>query len=139
MAQNMWVFDPQSGGVPIPKSLYSAITQRIQGYAAKKYQGKFNRIDVRFKGRFCYIDACVEPDVPENFNAELYGETREEHIERLRKMPEPLVRLRYFGDIERWTAAFFTYSGERYEPCVFESGEWFGTLEEAFDIGAVYL
>ena len=35
--------------------------------------------------------------------------------------------------------AFFTYSHERYEPCFFPSGKQFGTPEEAFDVGAVYL
>jgi len=33
-------------------------------YAAKHYSGKFTRIDVRFHGALCYIDAYLEPDVP---------------------------------------------------------------------------
>jgi hypothetical protein len=35
--------------------------------------------------------------------------------------------------------AFYTYSHERYEPCAFADGSFHGTLEDAFDIGAVYL
>jgi len=35
--------------------------------------------------------------------------------------------------------AFYTYSNERYEPCAFENGSFYGTVEEAFEIGAVYL
>jgi hypothetical protein len=35
--------------------------------------------------------------------------------------------------------AFYTYSHEKYEPCVFHDGSWHGTPEEAFDISAVYL
>ena len=35
--------------------------------------------------------------------------------------------------------AFYTYSHEKYEPCVFHNGGWHGTPEEAFDTSAVYL
>jgi hypothetical protein len=35
---------------------------------------------------------------------------------------------------------FFKYSDEKYELCMFESGEFYGTPEEAFEIAArVYL
>lgn len=49
------------------------------------------------------------------------------------------MRLRYFGDLEPWSLAFYTYSHERYEPSVFHDGSFQGTQEHAFDIGAVYL
>jgi len=49
-----------------------------------------------------------------------------------------LCRLRYF-DQDRWSIAFYTYSNEKYEPCTFGNGNWFGTPEEAFDIGAIHL
>ncbi len=49
-----------------------------------------------------------------------------------------LCRMRYFGP-DDWSLAFYTYSNEKYEPCVFHSGDWFGTPEEAFEIGATYL
>jgi len=35
--------------------------------------------------------------------------------------------------------AFYTYSNEKYETCVFMTGDFFGTPEEALDIGALYL
>jgi hypothetical protein len=57
-------------------------------------------------------------------------------IERLRHTPPHLCRLRYFGDEERWGFAFYTYSGERYEPSVFPSGEFLGPPEEAFHVSA---
>jgi hypothetical protein len=60
-------------------------------------------------------------------------------MERLRNTPLHLCRLRYFGDEERWTMAFYTYSHERYEPCVFDSGSFHGGPEEAFETAAVYL
>jgi hypothetical protein len=60
-------------------------------------------------------------------------------IERLRHTPTHLVRLRYFGADDRWSLAFYTYSNERYEPCVLRSGEFLGTPEEALDVGSSYL
>jgi hypothetical protein len=46
--------------------------------------------------------------------------------------------LRYVGQ-DRWSVAFYTYSHNRYEPCVFDSGKMVGTPEEGLDVGAVYL
>ncbi len=34
---------------------------------------------------------------------------------------------------------FYTYSHEKYEPCVFDDGDWMGTPEQAFDASSVYL
>ena len=59
-------------------------------------------------------------------------------IDRLRRTPTHLVRLRYFQE-DRWSFAFYTYSNDRYEPSMYPSGSFFGTPEEAFDIGATYL
>ena len=50
-----------------------------------------------------------------------------------------LCRPRYFGDEDAWSLAFYTYSHERYEPCVFHNGSFYGTPEEAFEVGSVYL
>ena len=139
MPRKMWVYDPQSGGQKIPDSIKPKIRQRILDYAAQHYTGKYNHIDVRFRGHFCYIDAYTEPHVSDEYDAELYRESREEHIERLRNTPTHLCRLRFFGDEDRWSMAFFTYSNEKYEPCIFNNGSWHGTPEEAFDTSAVYL
>ena len=53
--------------------------------------------------------------------------------------PLHLCRIRYFGDENAWSLAFYTYSHDRYEPSVFDNGTFHGTPEEAFDVGAVYL
>jgi hypothetical protein len=50
-----------------------------------------------------------------------------------------LCRLRYFGDEESWSMAFYTYSNEKYEPSFFNNGTFRGTPEEAFETSAVYL
>ncbi len=75
------------------------------------------RIDVRFRGALCYIDAYRNSS----------------------GAPIHLVRVRYFSGRDAWTLAFYTYSHEKYEPCMFPDGTWHGTLEDAFDVGAVYL
>ena len=134
-----WVYDPHSGGVKIPQAVRDQIRNRILAYAKKHYSGKYTRIDVRFRGQLCYIDAYTEPYVPPDFDASVFGESREEYIERLRNFPTHLCRLRYFGDEELWSMAFYTYSHEKYEPCVFNNGSFHGTPEEAFETSAIYL
>ncbi len=139
MRRKMWIYNPHSGGRTIPETIKAQVRQRILDHAEKHYQGRYNRIDVRFRGKFCYIDAYREPYVPDDYDRELFGESREEHIERLRTTPTHLCRLRYFGDDDRWSMAFYTYSQEKYEPCVFDNGTWEGAPEAAFDTAAVYL
>jgi len=138
MSPSTWVFDPQSGGNKIPTSKQGRIRQRILQHAEQHYAGRYLRIDVRFRGQFCYIDAYIEPQVSDDFNEQLIGVSRQEHIERMRGTPMHLCRLRYFSD-DRWSMAFYTYSNEKYEPCMFDDGEWFGTPEQAFNASSVYL
>jgi len=134
-----WVYNPHSGGVKIPETVKVSTRNRILEYAKKHYSGKYIKIDVRFRSQLCYIDVYSEPYVPLSFDTSLYGESREEHIERLRNTPTHLCRLRYFGDKDSWSMAFFTYSNEKYEPSIFNNGSFHGTPEEAFETSAVYL
>lgn len=136
--KKVWVLDPHSDGKKIPEDEKPIIIKRILAHGEAKYGGKYLSIDIKFKGVFCYIDAYQEPQVGKRHPTADFGETRKQYIDRLRHTPIHLCRLRYFG-IDRWSVAFFTYSHERYEPCIFPTGDWFGTLEEGFDIGAVYL
>jgi hypothetical protein len=114
----MWYFHPHTGGKKIPPLVQERIRRRILTYAEAKYRGRYTRLDIRFRGALCYIDAYIDPGDP---------------------YPTHLCRIRYFGDDNRWSLAFYTYSHEKYEPCVFMNGDWMGTPEEAFDVGAVYL
>ena len=132
-----WTSDPHSGGRPIPLSVRTATIARLQEHAARKYKGLYSRLEIRFRGALCYIDAYKEPREPDKELLRITRETREEYLERLRNYPIHLGRIRYFGD-DKWSYAFYTYSNERYEPATF-GGVWFGTPEEAFDIGARYL
>jgi len=113
-----WMLSPHAGGSRIPPSLREVIRHRILAHAEAHYGGRYHRIDVRFRGALCYIDAYCEPE---------------------REVPIHLCRIRYFAGRGQWSLAFYTYSHERYEPAMFPTGDMFGTPEEAFDVGAVYL
>jgi hypothetical protein len=133
-----WVFDPQSGGVKVPPRVQEETRRRILDYADKHHRRKYTRLDIRFRGPLCYIDAYCEPNVPRNWPPKTWNVSRADYIERLRNTPIHLCRLRHFSH-DRWSLAYFTYSNEKYVPCVFENGDWFGTPEQAFEIGATHL
>lgn len=133
------VRNPQSGGLKIPKIVQERTRQRIESYAKRKYRGRFTRLEIRFRGPLCYIDAYREPSITPGWPPKGWHETRQQMAERLRKTPKHLCRLRYFGDEDAWSLAFYTYSNETYKPSVFRTGSFFGTPEEAFDVGAVHL
>ena len=131
MRAKMWVYDPHSGGKKIPDAVKMRTTRRILDCAEEHFAGKYTRIDVRYRGVFCYIDAYEEPTLPPGFPWPGCTETPEEHLERVRETPIHLCRLRFLGDEEAWSMAMYTYSGERYEPTVFGDGMT-GTPEDAF-------
>jgi hypothetical protein len=141
MTQKQWVFDPDSGGVKIPPAVRDRTEERIRRYAEAHFAGRYTRLDIRFRGQFCYVDAYQEPElVGPDWPPPDWPESREEYLERMRNTPLHLCRLRYFGNEDRWSFAFYTYSSERYELSVFPSGEFFGPPEVAFAISAeVYL
>jgi hypothetical protein len=132
-------FNPGAGGKKIPEYKHEVIRDRIVKYAEENYSGKFERIDVRFRGKHCYIDAYIEPDDPGADPVPFTGESRDEYMERLRSIPTHLCRLLYVGDDEAWGLAFYTYSNEKYEVSMYPNGSFEGTPEEAFEVGAMYL
>jgi hypothetical protein len=137
--KRVWVYSPHSGGVKIPAQVRERTEQRICSYAETHYAGSFTRLDVRFRGHLCYVDAYTEPPEPSRGLLRALGESRKEYLERRRGTPLHLCRLRYHGNEDQWTMAFYTYSHEKYEPCVFDTGSLHGTPEEAFDTAGVYL
>jgi hypothetical protein len=112
-----WHFSPHTGGKKVPAAVQERTRRRLEAHGRRYYRGRYDRLDVRFRGALCYVDAY------------------------LKSSPSPvhLVRLRYFGDEDGWSFAFFTYSHEKYEPSVFRDGRFQGTPEDALDVGAVYL
>ena len=140
MPQGVWVYDPGAGGIRIPEAVRRRTEQRIRCYAEQHFAGRYTRLEIRFRGEFCYINAYTEPVDTPGWPPPDWPESREEYLERLGNTPTHLCRLRYFGDEERWGFAFYTYSNEKYELSVFPSGDFHGTPEEAFDTAAgVYL
>lgn len=134
-----WVYDPHSGGVKIPSNVKEHTKARLLAHAEENYKGKYERLSIRFRGQFCYIDAYVMPAIPDDFPPPDFSETREQYIERVMGTPTHLCRIRYFGKDNTWSLAFYKYSDEKYAPCVYRNGTFHGTPEEAFDVGAVYL
>ncbi len=135
-----WVFDPDSGGEKITPAVKLRTEARIRRFAEENYAGKFTRLDIRFRGQFCYIDAYTEPPpLTPDWPPADWPETREAYQERLRNTPTHLCRLRYFGKDDEWGFAFFAYSSVKYELSVFPNGSFFGTPEEAFEASSMYL
>jgi len=130
-----WVFDPGSGGKKIPDIIKRDIERRIHAVANEQFQGKYERLEIRFRGQFCYIDAFTEPNVSENWPPPDWPESKEEYVERMRNTPVHLCRLRYFGN-DQWGFAFYTYSSEKYELSVFPDGAFRGKPEDAFFVSA---
>ncbi|MDY0375331.1 MAG: hypothetical protein RBQ72_06330 [Desulfobacterium sp.] len=124
--------DPDKDGLKIPDSVKSRIKQRIIKHAETKLAGRYTTLDVRFHDKFCYVDAYAEPNVIEDWPAG-FPETREEHIDRMRKTPIHLCRLLYFGDEKKWGLAFYSYADNKYETSVFSDGKTLGTPELAVE------
>lgn len=109
--RKQWVFSPGSGGVPIKEAVRRRTEQRIRRYAEPHFAGRHTRLDVRFRGHFCYIDAYTEPEpLGPNWPRPGSPETREQMMERLRNTPTHLCRLRYFGREDHWGFAFYKYA-----------------------------
>jgi hypothetical protein len=134
-ARGQWMFDPNSGGKKIPPAIQTEVERRIRKVAEEHFNGRYTRLEIRFRNQFCYIDAYTEPSVSENWPPSDWPETRDEYFARMRSTPTHLCRLRYFGD-DRWGFAFFAYSSEKYELSMFPSGEFLGTPEDAFFVSA---
>jgi len=112
-----WYYNPQTGGTKIPQQMHDEIRLRILKHGKKLYPKDPSKLNIRIKGQFCYVDAH-EPESDQ---------------------PTHLCRLRYFSGKSEWSLAFYAYSSEKYEPCILTSGEWCGTVEEAFETGSIYL
>lgn len=97
-ARRVWAFSPNSGGKKIPDMVKIDVEKRINDIAEQQLKEKFVRLDLSFKGQFCYIDAFTEPAVDENWDEAIFQETMEEHIERMRNSPLHLCRLRYLDN-----------------------------------------
>ncbi len=139
MPGEMWMRDPDSGGVKIDDDMKQKTEKRINGYAEANFSSRYTRLDIRFRGHFCYVDAYTEPEPPgPGWPPEGVTESREEYMARRRNTPWRLFRLRYFGYNQKWGLAFYSYSQNKYETSVYPDGEFFGTPEVAFQTAAEF-
>jgi len=99
--------NPHAGGTTIPSGVREETQRRIRAYADKHYAGMFSRVDIRFHGALCYIDAYIEPGPPSRRLLHVLHETREEYFNLIREIPLHLCRLRYFGGQKIWSMAFY--------------------------------
>jgi len=137
-SRKQWTFAPHSGGSKISPALQLSTHARIERYAEQHYAGLYTRIDVRFRGALCYIDAFTEPAQPSRDQLRSLGESIEGYLARLRETPTRLCRLRYFAGRDLWSVALYSYSSERFEPCILPTGEYCGNPEECFALGASF-
>lgn len=107
-----WAHTPQSGSTKIPMTLYDKIYEEVEAFACTRPWYPDIQLRPRFKGQFCYIDTFEERN----------GEERS----------FPLCRFRYLNS--DWSMALFTYSNERYEPCILSNGRLEGTIEEGLAV-----
>jgi len=70
--------DPDSGGVKITDTVKSHLKNRITKYAEKNLAGRYTKLDIRFRDKFCYVDAYTEPEEPRQDWPADFPETREE-------------------------------------------------------------
>ena len=101
-----WVYDPQSGGVTIPKAQIDAIKARIISHMNKIAPDVI--VGIKFKSQFCYLNTVEDGHIM------------------------PICRMRHF-DINRWSFAFYTYSNETYQPCLPLSGKDQCIIEDILD------
>jgi hypothetical protein len=132
-----WVYNPHAGGTPIPEAVRSQITTRLQAHAKNRVPGQFDRLEVRIKGKFCYLDIHQDPGpVADDWVLPAWAGNREDFWQQSRNAPIQLCRLRYHGSLERWSFAFYSYASCSYEPACFSSGDLIGQAEDAFDLSA---
>ncbi len=86
------------------------LERRLHAHAKAKWPA-CKTVAVRNRGAYVYVDVQGQEDEP----------------------PEPACRLRYLGDVDSWEFAYFTWSREKYEPSVLDSGLPYGTPEDCFD------
>jgi hypothetical protein len=114
---------------PIPALVRRMLTDRLETHARTAWGERCARVDVRFRGKYAYIDAVesdpwIRPDASE-------GEK-----ERIRQTPTKLCRLTWTGDPDSWEFTFYKYSDERYEPSITLDGSFVGSPESCFDTAA---
>lgn len=111
-----WVYDPHSGGTAVPANIQYTVREQLRKHVQKQGYTAIRELLVRFRSQFCYVDAYIG------------DETEATH----------LFRLRYIAIPGHWSLAFYSYGNEKYEPCLYNTGELCGTPQEALDTCSIY-
>lgn len=133
-----WAFSPHTGGSKVSPAVQFETRSRIEAYAGQHFAGAYNRIEVRFRGALCHVDAFTEPASPAAGLLRTLGESLDDYLARLRTTPIHLCRLRYFAGRNHWSVALYSYSSDRFEPSILPGGDDFGSPEECFALGASF-
>lgn len=92
-----------------PASTKTSLGQRLNT-RARSHWPQLNRVEVRFRGRFAYVEG---------------------HLANGDKLP--LCRLRYSGSASRWGFALYRASHDDYDDNILPSGQFAGAPEQALD------
>jgi hypothetical protein len=93
----------------IPERARTELTTRLGAHQRRRWP-QLKATTVRFRSPFAYIDATM----PDGYD-------------------QPLFRLRWVNNRDRWAFAIWLASKDRYEISVLPSGAFVGTIEEAMD------
>jgi hypothetical protein len=88
-----------AGRSPSTEHLETDVRRRLEAYGKRHSRGCYLRLDIRFRGQFCYGDAYVEARTGGGM---IEGETAKKRLERLRNTPVHLCRLRQFS-VDHWS------------------------------------
>lgn len=111
--RRVWTYNPHSGGMTVPDHVRGSTEVRIREFAAEHFAGRYRELAVRFRGQFCYVDALVEPGPLPPGSSGPGDETAEEYQARFRETPVHLCRLRFLGDLDLWSFAFYSSASDR--------------------------
>ena len=129
-----YLYDAHQGGAMISDAIGRRTEERVRQFARDRYPGRFRDVGVWFRGQFCYVDLFRDPGpFLDGWSSEDSDETREQYRDRLAATPVHLLRLRYFGNPDRWSFAWYNDATEEYEPATFPSGEAAGLPEDAME------
>lgn len=93
----------------IPQRARLELERRAEDHRRRRWP-QLEAVTVRFRSRFAYIDATF----PDGYD-------------------QPLFRLRWTNNRDRWGFAIWLASKDGYEDSVLPSGSFVGTVEEAMD------
>lgn len=94
---------------PIPERARLELERRAEHHRRSRWP-ELKAIRVRFRSPYAYVDATL----PDGYD-------------------QPLFRLRWTNNRDRWAFAIWLASKDGYENSVFPSGAFVGTVEEAMD------